>query len=118
MASGADAFIPKQRSGDELLAAVATSLSGRVYVYRLAQRHHGKSDFVCFRRLTKRRKEVLYYMLLGYSAKRTAEALSGSRRTIEAHRHATMERFRVDSIFELRTRVRLLADMLAPTASG
>ncbi len=85
--AGAAGFVLKDRADDELPTAVRTAAAGEEYVSpRVAagldvlRRRAGENG------LTSREIEILRLIALGYTSSEIADALSLSRRTVEAHR--------------------------------
>jgi DNA-binding NarL/FixJ family response regulator len=94
MIAGADGYLLKDDSDEELLVAIDRVKSGKNYISpRLADdftddviemyRNGKKSPF---RELTKREKEILQLVVNGYTSKKMAEHLGLSPRTIDHHR--------------------------------
>lgn len=71
-------------------------------VYFSDKRHHLEFEYI-FKDgyLTKREKEVLHYIILGYTAKRIARALGISFRTVENYINILKYKFRCDAKSEL-----------------
>jgi RNA polymerase sigma factor (sigma-70 family) len=93
--AGADDFLTKPVSSDELLQAIELAME------RHEARRGLKSrlDMVCARvsALTPREREVFELVIRGYTNKQVARALGCTERTIKAHRHRVMEKMQVQS---------------------
>lgn len=101
MAAGADGYLMKDDSDDELLIAITKVLSGKSYIspymtddfaddvinmYRNERR-------TPFQELTKREKEILQLVVQGFTSKQMAEQLNLSQRTIDHHRSNLLRKF-------------------------
>lgn len=101
MAAGADGYLMKDDSDEELLVAVTKVLSGKNYIspfmaddfaddvinmYRAERR-------TPFQELTKREKEILQLVVQGLTSKQMAEQLNLSQRTIDHHRSNLLKKF-------------------------
>jgi two-component system NarL family response regulator len=92
--TGASGYLPKRVSGDELMLAIQTILSGGKY---LGSRSNPPATTFGEISLTDRQVEVLRLIAQGSSAKDIANALSISVRTAEFHRAEVMERLNLHS---------------------
>jgi RNA polymerase sigma factor (sigma-70 family) len=99
MKAGADDFLTKPVSSDQLLGAVERAIA-----------HHGtvrdaRSHLEIVRRhlasLTPREREVFELVIRGQTNKQVGKALGTTERTIKAHRHRVMEKMQVRSLAEL-----------------
>ncbi len=101
MAAGADGYLMKDDSDEELLVAITKVLSGKSYIspymtddfaddvinmYRNERR-------TPFQELTKREKEILQLVVQGFTSKQMAEQLNLSQRTIDHHRSNLLRKF-------------------------
>ena len=97
--AGADDFLTKPVSSDQLLGAVQRAITHHEAV-RDARNH---LDVV--RRhlasLTPREREVFELVIRGQTNKQVGNALGATERTIKAHRHRVMEKMQVRSLAEL-----------------
>lgn len=75
------------------------------------------ADQARIERLTPREREVLNHVVAGYPNKRTAAALNISRRTVEHHRAAIMQKTRTKSVSEL-VRLALRTGLFAPEGAN
>ena len=101
MASGADGYLMKDDSDQELLIALEKVLSGKSYLSPYIvddfaddvikmYRTEKKSPF---QELTKREKEILQLVVQGYTSRKMAEQLNLSQRTIDHHRSNLLRKF-------------------------
>lgn len=101
MAAGADGYLMKDDSDQELLIAIEKVLSGKSYIspYMVDDfaddvinmyRTEKKSPF---QELTKREKEILQLVVQGYTSRKMAEHLNLSQRTIDHHRSNLLRKF-------------------------
>ncbi len=101
MAAGADGYLMKDDSDEELLVAITKVLSGKSYIspymtddfaddvinmYRNERR-------TPFQEMTKREKEILQLVVQGFTSKQMAEQLNLSQRTIDHHRSNLLRKF-------------------------
>jgi RNA polymerase sigma factor (sigma-70 family) len=97
--AGAEDFLTKPVSSEDLLAAVERALAhhqaGRSQRDRLdAMRAH-------LAMLTPRERQVFELVIRGKTNKEVANKLGATERTIKAHRHRVMEKLQVQTIAEL-----------------
>jgi RNA polymerase sigma factor (sigma-70 family) len=97
--AGAEDFLTKPVSSEDLLAAVERALAH--HQARRSQR--GKLDAVRahIAQLTPREREVFELIIRGKTNKEVGNALGATERTIKAHRHRVMEKMQVRSLAEL-----------------
>jgi DNA-binding NarL/FixJ family response regulator len=93
MSAGADDYLPKPFSAEELLAAI----TGRIHRHEIISLHHGNSVFhkeqtILRTIITNREKEVLKLVGQGATSKVIAERLGVSLKTAEAHRSNLMQK--------------------------
>ena len=101
MAAGADGYLMKDDSDEELLVAITKVLNGKNYISP-----HMTDDFADdvinmyrnerrtpFQELTKREKEILQLVVQGFTSKQMAEQLNLSQRTIDHHRSNLLRKF-------------------------
>jgi RNA polymerase sigma factor (sigma-70 family) len=97
--AGADDFLTKPVSSDQLLRAIQ-----RAIAHHEATRE-AKSKLEIVRAhiaaLTPREHEVFELVIRGKTNKEVANALGATERTIKAHRHRVMEKMQVQSLAEL-----------------
>jgi FixJ family two-component response regulator len=97
--AGAEDFLTKPVSSDELLQAVERAIGHHSSTYR----QKTKLDIVRahIAALTPRERQVLELVVRGSTNKQVARVLGGTERTIKAHRHRVMEKMQVQSLAEL-----------------
>jgi DNA-binding NarL/FixJ family response regulator len=94
MSAGADDYLPKPFSADELLAAVI----GRIRRHEIIRQQHDKSVFqeeqAIFRtrKITRRELDVLLMVGKGSTSREIAEQMGLSLKTIEVHRYHLMNK--------------------------
>jgi DNA-binding NarL/FixJ family response regulator len=93
MSAGADDYLAKPFSADELLAAV----TGRIRRHERITSHHGNAVFhneqaILRTKITVREKEVLLMVGQGATSKEIAERLGISMKTVEVHRANLMKK--------------------------
>ncbi|MDD2308404.1 MAG: response regulator transcription factor [Desulfuromonadaceae bacterium] len=96
MSSGADDYLSKPFSAEELLAAVI----GRIRRHEMIRRHHvtpafQKEQAILRKKITKREREVLIMVGQGNTTKAISECLGICVRTVEAHRTSLMNKLEV-----------------------
>ena len=98
--AGAEDFLTKPVSADELLPAIERAIARHETTRDLQ-----KSKLGLFRthiaRLTPRERQVFELIVRGKQNKQIANALGCTERTIKAHRHRVMEKMQVRSLAEL-----------------
>ena len=97
--AGADDFLTKPVSSDELLQAVERAIAH----HEVTRGLKSKLDMVRahIAALTPRERQVFALIIRGNTNKQVARALGGTERTIKAHRHRVMEKMQVQSLAEL-----------------
>ena len=97
--AGADDFLIKPISSDDLLEAIERAIAH----HEVTRGLKSKLDIVRAHvsALTPREREVFELVIRGKTNKQVARALGGTERTIKAHRHRVMEKMRVQSLAEL-----------------
>jgi len=97
--AGAEDFLTKPVSSEDLLAAVERALA-----HQLASRgRRNKLDMMraYIAKLTPREREVFELVIRGKTNKQVGNELGATERTIKAHRHRVMEKMQVQSLAEL-----------------
>ena len=111
--AGAEDFLTKPVSSDQLLPAVERAIA------RHSSTYHQKATQDVVRSLiatlTPREREVFDLVVRGNRNKQAADALGCTERTIKAHRHMVMEKMRARSLAEL---VSLAERIGVATAAG
>jgi FixJ family two-component response regulator len=99
--AGAEDFLTKPVSSDQLLQAVERAIARHDATYRLKS----TLGIVLARigKLTPRERQVFELIIRGNTNKKIARALGTTERTIKAHRHQVMEKMKVQSLAELVT---------------
>ena len=97
--AGADDFLTKPVSSDDLLGAIARAIA----LHKETRGLKSKLDVVRAHvaALTPREREVFLLVIRGAPNKQVARALGCTERTIKAHRHMVMEKMQVRSLPEL-----------------
>ena len=97
--AGADDFLTKPVSSDELLRAIERAIAH----HEMTRGQKTKLDLVRahIATLTPRERQVFELVIRGNTNKQIANALGGTERTIKAHRHRVMEKMQVQSLAEL-----------------
>ena len=97
--AGADDFLTKPVSSDDLLHAVERAIAHHRVTFGLKS----KLDVVRARiaTLTPRERQVFALIIRGNTNKQVARALGCTERTIKAHRHRVMEKMQVRTLPEL-----------------
>ena len=109
MSAGADGYLVKDDSDEELLVAVNKIRAGKSYIspyladefaddvlnsYRPDRRN-------LFQELTKREKQILQFVVDGYTSKQVAEQLGLSPRTVDHHRANLLKKFQMKNSVDL-----------------
>ena len=97
--AGADDFLTKPVSSDQLLRAIAQAMARYEKVRGL--RDKLEALHVQIRALTPRERQVFELVVQGKINKQIAVQLGATERTIKAHRHKVMEKMRVQTLAEL-----------------
>jgi len=97
--AGADGFLTKPVSSDDLLRAIQRAIAQ----HEVTRGLKSKLDVVRSRiaTLTPRQRQVFELVIRGNTNKHVARALGCTERTIKAHRHRVMEKMQVRSLPEL-----------------
>jgi len=97
--AGADDFLIKPVSSDDLLGAIARAIA----LHKETRGLKSKLDVVRANvaALTPREREVFLLVIRGAPNKQVARALGCTERTVKAHRHRVMEKMQVQSWAEL-----------------
>jgi len=97
--AGADDFLTKPVSSDDLLQAIERAIAH----HEVTRGLKSKLDVVLARvaALTPRERQVFDLVIRGDTNKHVARALGCTERTIKAHRHRVMEKMQVRSLPEL-----------------
>ena len=109
MSAGADGYLVKDDSDEELLVAVSKIRSGKNYISPyLAEefaddvvntyRHDKRS---LFQELTRREKQILQFVVDGYTSREVADQLGLSPRTVDHHRSNLLKKFQMSNSVDL-----------------
>ena len=99
MKAGAEDFLTKPVSSDELLRAVERAIARHDTIYRQKSSLDIARSLVAT--LTPREREVFVLIVRGQTNKHAARSLGCSERTIKAHRQRMMEKMQVQSLAAL-----------------
>lgn len=94
MSAGADDYLPKPFSAEELIATV----NGRIRRHEMMNSHHGNNSFfqeeraILIEKTTRREREVLLLVGQGATSREIADRLGVTLRTIEVHRTNLMNK--------------------------
>ncbi len=110
--AGADDFLTKPVSPDQLLCAIRRAISH----HEVVRHERGRLDIIRghLASLTRREREVFELVVRGKTNKHVAFELGTTERTIKAHRHRVMEKMQVQSLAALV----LLAERLGILDAG
>jgi len=97
--SALEDFLIKPVSSEELLRAVERAVAHHSTVLNL--KHAREAILSRIATLTPRERQVFELVIRGKTNKEIASSLSGTQRTIKAHRHRVMEKMQVQSLVEL-----------------
>ncbi len=109
MSSGADGYLMKDDSDEELLLAIGTIQEGKTYLSPTLSDDfasgvlsaHRNMEVNPFQGLTKREEEILLLVVAGYTSKVMAEKLCLSPRTVENHRSKLLKKFKMKNTVDL-----------------
>jgi len=113
LTAGANSYILKDDSHEELLTAIEIVLNGKIYLspsicgnnvqeyLNTSNLSHKPKPSTAFSALTKREKEILKLIAEGYRSKDIAELLSISIKTVDKHRTNLMKKLGLHSISNL-----------------
>ena len=101
--NGADGYLLKNISGDELFVALTQILEGKTYLNAELQQLllKGMRDQKNIPQLTKKEKEVLNHIAAGLTNKEIAIKLKIGEETIKSHRKNIMHKFDIHNTAEL-----------------
>ncbi|MEN8199631.1 MAG: response regulator transcription factor [Thermodesulfobacteriota bacterium] len=109
MSAGADGYLMKEDSDDELLMAIRRIRSGKSYLSPFLSQDFADDVISAYRNnrsspfetLTKREREVLSLVVEGHTSKLIAEMLHLSPRTIDHHRANLLKKFDMKNSVDL-----------------
>jgi DNA-binding NarL/FixJ family response regulator len=106
--AGAAGYVPKTSAAQELLTAIRTVMTGKIYVspevlgdVMEARTRAASGEESAFAKLTEREREVLQLLAEGHSTKEIADTLHLSAPTIHTHRQHIMQKLDARSIADL-----------------
>jgi FixJ family two-component response regulator len=113
--AGADDFLVKPVSSDELLQAVERAIAR----HEMTRGLNTKLDMVRahIAALTPRERQVFELVIRGNTNRQVARALGGAERTIKAHRQRVMEKMQVQSLAELVSLAERVGVLDSPSSS-
>jgi DNA-binding NarL/FixJ family response regulator len=95
---GASGYVLKRSASRELVTAINEVMSGRTYVTPMiagelmqGYRNAHSEEYSLEHKLTDRQREILQLLAEGHSAKKIADMLSISPRTVETHKYNMMQ---------------------------
>jgi RNA polymerase sigma factor (sigma-70 family) len=112
MKAGAEDFLTKPVSSDQLLHAIERAIAHHEATRGLKSKLDVVRAHIAI--LTPREREVFELVIRGRTNKEVANTLGATERTIKAHRHRVMEKLQAQSLAELVSlaeRVGILGDM-------
>ncbi len=109
MSSGADGYLMKDDSDEELLLAIGKIRDGKNYLSPMLSDDfasdvlsaHRNQESSPFKEMTKREEEVLGLVVEGYTSKAMAEKLCLSPRTVDHHRSKLLKKFKMKNTVDL-----------------
>ena len=102
MAAGADGYLLKDDSEEELLLAIDRILHDKHYISPTIAEEFGGDAFALYRalhknpfaELTKREREILQLVIQGFTSKMMAKQLNLSQRTVDHHRASLLRKLK------------------------
>lgn len=109
IAAGADGYLLKENSDDELLSAIDQVMLGETYISSSLvsefsddlMKFYRKNKKLPFERLTNREREVLKMVAEGNTSREIGDLLNISLRTVEHHRANIMRKMKFRSVADL-----------------
>lgn len=109
MSAGADGYLIKSDSDDELLLAINKIRNGRTYISPLlvddftddVLNAYRNQEANTFTGLTRREKQILAMVVDGYTSKMMAKKLNLSPRTVDHHRSNLLKKFKMKNSVDL-----------------
>jgi DNA-binding NarL/FixJ family response regulator len=106
--AGASGYVLKNSASRELITAINEAIKGRIYVTPLiagelmqSLKQSGPGKKVFSKKLTNRQEEILQLLAEGHSAKKIANMLAISQRTVETHKYNMMQELNVKTTADL-----------------
>ncbi|MBO9631556.1 MAG: response regulator transcription factor [Chitinophagaceae bacterium] len=109
--NGASGYLLKSSSLSELEQAIRAVAAGGIYLGTEAREvisHLADHELIQLPPLTKREKEVLQYLAMGYTSPQIGEKMFISSLTVDSHRRSLMEKFKVSNAISLLKKAREL----------
>ena len=109
MMAGADGYLVKDDSEEDLLRAIRRIQEGRTYISPFLAEDFADDVINVYRRdkkspfqeLTKREREILQLVVDGYTSRQIADSLKLSPRTIDHHRSSLLRKFNMNNSVDL-----------------
>ncbi len=109
MAAGADGYLVKDDSEEEVLVAITTVKEGKKYIYPAFSEGLGDDELNSYRRethltfqeLTRREREILKLVVDGHTSRQIADHFGLSPRTVDHHRASLLRKFKMKSSVDL-----------------
>ena len=109
MMAGADGYLVKDDSEEDLLRAIRRIQEGRTYISPFLAEDFADDVINVYRRdkkspfqeLTKREREILQLVVDGYTSRQIADSLMLSPRTIDHHRSSLLRKFNMNNSVDL-----------------
>ncbi len=109
IAAGADGYLLKENSDDELLIAIEQVLNGETYISSTLagefseemMKYYRKNKKLPFEHLTNREREILKMVAEGRTSREIGDLLYISLRTVEHHRANIMRKMNFNSVADL-----------------
>ncbi len=104
---GASGYVLKNSASRELITAIHEAIKGRIYItpkiagelMQTLKKSHPVENV--FQKITSRQEEVLKLLVEGHSAKKIADLLFISPRTVETHKYKMMQELNLKTTAEL-----------------
>lgn len=100
-AEGAEGYIQKNATGEEIIQGIQTVLSGRRFLCSQSSevmQRKNKEGLKSVPKVTRREKEILQQAAKGLTTQQIADTLFISPHTVESHRKNLMEKFEVKNL--------------------
>ena len=109
MMAGADGYLVKDDSEEDLLRAIRRIQEGRTYISPFLAEDFADDVINVYRRekkspfqeITKREREILQLVVDGYTSRQIADSLKLSPRTIDHHRSSLLRKFNMNNSVDL-----------------
>lgn len=110
IAAGADGYLVKTDTGQEILSAIDQIRQGQTYISPslksefsedMLESYRDASSSRAFKDLTRREKQVLSFVVAGMTSKQMARELNLSPRTVDHHRASLLRKFKLKNSVDL-----------------